>query len=134
MLALAGLEDDYAADAHVLVEALKKDTLPKALEGSKVSALEAAYEQLNASFGSLAMDTLKASTKALKSNDAGDATYTSIESSIEDLTTQRDALASQIRKAFNDAAFNGTTITDARATTRINQANVLLGQAHALPS
>ena len=79
------------------------------------------------------MDTLKASTKALESNDAGDATYTSIENSIADLTTQRDALASTIRQALNDVTFNGGTITDAQATTWISQANALIAQAHALP-
>ena len=133
ILALAGLKDDYVADGHVIVQALTKDALPKGLAGSKIAALEAADEQLNASFGSFAMDTLKASTKALESNDAGDATYTSIENSIADLTTQRDALASTIRQALNDATFNGTKITDAQATTWISQANALIAQAHALP-
>ncbi|HEY4346961.1 MAG TPA: hypothetical protein VGM80_05180, partial [Gaiellaceae bacterium] len=133
ILSLVGLKDDYVDDGHVLVQALDKKALPKGLSGPKIADLEAADEQLNASFGEFAMDTLKSSTKALESNDSGDATYTSIEASIASLTTQRDTLAGQIRQAFNDATFNGGTITDAQATSWISQANALIAQAAALP-
>ena len=90
------------------------------------------YKQLDASFGAFAMDTLKASTKALASNDAGDATYNQIEGQIASLTRQRDALAAQIIGLLNGAEFNGTTFSNAQAQSLISQAQSLLAQAHAL--
>jgi hypothetical protein len=78
------------------------------------------------------MDTLKASTRALASNDAGDATYTSIEGQIQNLTTQRDALTTQIKSALADAAFNGQVLNIQQVSSFIAQAQSLLNQAHAL--
>ena len=83
-----------------------------------------AYEQVNASFGNFSKYTLQASTKALESTD--DTRYNSIEDSITSLTTQRDALAGQIRQALNDAAFNGGSISNAQAQSWTNQANSLI--------
>ena len=51
------------------------------------------YKQLNAPFGQFGMAILQASTKALASNDSGDATYLNIESQIVSLTSQRNTLA-----------------------------------------
>jgi hypothetical protein len=80
------------------------------------------------------MDTLKASTRALASNDAGDATYSSIEGQIQSLTSQRDALAGQIKLALDGAAFNNQVITNQQAQQFIAQSQTLLGQAHQLAS
>jgi hypothetical protein len=84
---------------------------------------------VNASFGQFGLDLLTASTRALKSASADDATYASIESSIENLTTQRDALASQIKSALNAAAFDGETLNEQNAKEWIDQAQSLLDQA-----
>jgi hypothetical protein len=78
------------------------------------------------------MDTLKASTRALASNDAGDATYTSIEGQIQNLTAQRDTLAMQIKSALAGAAFNGQVLNKQQADSFIAQAQSLLNQADAL--
>jgi hypothetical protein len=91
------------------------------------------YKQLNAPFGAFAMATLKSSSKALASNDDGDATYLDIEGKIESLTAQRDALASQIQALLNGAEFNGHSFSDAQAQSLIIHANALLTQANALP-
>jgi hypothetical protein len=130
ILALLGLKDDYTDDGRVLVEALTKQAIPNALTGSNVQKLGDVYEQLNASFGSFAMDTLKASTKAIKSDDA---TYSSVASSISSLTDDRDTLATTIKNALNKAAFDNQPITNAQATTWITAANQLLTQAAGLP-
>jgi len=61
-----------------------------------------------------------------------DATYSSIESSITSLTTQRNTLAATIRGAFNSAANGGNPITQAQAQGWIAQANQLISQAQAL--
>ena len=133
ILALVGLKDDYVHDGRVLTEALSGYAVPAAVKKSRSFVqLAQIYKQLDASFGAFAMDTLKASTRALGSNDTGDATYTSIEGQIENLTSQRNTLAAQIIGLLNGAEFNGQTFSDAQAQQLIAQAQSLLDQAHAL--
>jgi hypothetical protein len=76
------------------------------------------------------MDTLAASTKALKSTE--ESVYNSIENSIASLTSQRDALASQIKVALSKAAFDGQALNEQQAKGWIAQAQSLLDQAKAL--
>src|SRR6266576_145221 len=97
ILSLLGLKDDYGHDGRVLFEALTTKATPQALIAHRetVRRLAAVYEQVNAPFGQFAMDTLTASTRAIRSTD--DSAYNAIETSIENLTNQRDALASQIK-------------------------------------
>ena len=133
ILSLTGLKDDYTDDGHVIVQALDRHALPPALSNSIVPTLENAYEQVNAPFGQFAAATLKASTTALESGTAtDDSQYTSTEGSIQSLTTQRDALATQIKTALNAAAFDGTPISQSQAQSWIDQANALISQAQAL--
>ncbi|OLC57276.1 MAG: hypothetical protein AUH85_03845 [Chloroflexi bacterium 13_1_40CM_4_68_4] len=132
ILSLLGLKDDYVHDGRVLIEALDKKAIPKQLDEHRKTTLElgAVYEQLNAPFGRFAMDTLTASTKALTSTD--DSVYNSIESSIQNLTTERDALASQIKTALDNAAFNEQKLKEKDAKDWIAQAQDLIDQAAAL--
>ncbi|MBO0702211.1 MAG: hypothetical protein J2P38_04710, partial [Candidatus Dormibacteraeota bacterium] len=132
MLALLGLKDDYVDDGRVLVEGLTAQATPRSLLAHRSAALQlgAAYEQVNAPFGSFSMDTLQASTTALKSTDPN--TYDSIEGAITSLTTQRDALAAQMRSALNAAAFSGQPVSEQQAKAWIAQANSLIAQAHTL--
>jgi hypothetical protein len=130
ILSLVGLKDDYVDDGHVLVQALSHKVLPSGLSGSKIADLEAAYEQLNASFGEYSADTLRASTFALKGTDAD---YSNFASQMAPLETDRESLAKTIKDALFDAAFNGGTISDAQATNWINQANADISAAAALP-
>jgi Type I phosphodiesterase / nucleotide pyrophosphatase len=132
--ALVGLNDDYVDDGRVLIEALTTKATPQTLIAHRATAqrLGDAYEQVNAPFGSFALDTLKASTKAVASSD--DSVYTSIENQIQTLTTQRDALAAQIRAGLNDAAFNNKQLNEGQAKDWIDQANSLIAQASSLAS
>jgi hypothetical protein len=133
ILTLLGLRDDYTSDGRLLSEALTGWAIPSAVKkGGNFVPLAQVYKQLNASFGAFAMDTLKASTKALASNDAGDATYSSIEGQIQSLTSQRDALAGQIKGALNGAAFDGHALNEQQASSLIAQAQSLIAQAHVL--
>jgi hypothetical protein len=133
ILALVGLKDDYTHDGRVISEALTGWAKPSAVKKSgSFIPLAQTYKQLNASFGQFAMDTLKASTRALAANDAGDATYTSIESQIQSLTSQRDTLAAQIKSALTGAAFNNEVISDQQAQQLIAESQALLAQAHQL--
>jgi len=111
---------------------VQKSALPNTLfEHSKTTTqLRTIYEQLNAPFGQFAMDTLTASTKGIQSTD--ESVYEFYEGSIEDLTGQRDELASQIKAAFDGAAFYGQQIKEKQAKDWIDQAQSLLDQAAAL--
>jgi hypothetical protein len=132
IMALLGLKDDYVQDGRVLIEALTTKATPQSLIAHRetVRRLGDLYEQLNASFGSFAMDTLKASTAALASTD--ETTYASIENSIASLTSQRDGLASSIRAGLNSAAFDGQALNEQQAKGWIEQAQSLIDQASAL--
>ena len=132
ILTLLGLRDDYQTDGRVLIEALDTSATPQALIAHRetVRRLGAIYEQVNASFGAFSMDTLTASTKALKSTD--ESVYNSIENSIASLTSQRDALAGQIKVALSRAAFDGQALNEQQAKGWIAQAQSLLDQAKAL--
>ena len=110
ILELVGLNDDYVHDGRVISEILEGYARPLALKKStSFVALAQVYKQLNAPFGAFAMATLRASTKALASNDA---TYNSIEGQIQALTTQRNTLAAQMISLLDGAEFNGQTFSD----------------------
>jgi hypothetical protein len=132
MLTLLGLHDDYVHDGRVLIEALTTKATPQSLIAHRetVRRLSTTYEQLNASFGKFAMDTLTASTRAVMSTD--EALYKSIEDSIGDLTNERDALASQIKAALDGAAFDGQPLNEQQAKGWIDEAQSLIDQASAL--
>jgi hypothetical protein len=112
ILSLVGLKDDYTHDGRLLSGALDGFAVPDAVRkaGGNFKKLAAAYKQLNAPFGTFAMNTLTASTHGLASNDAGDATYNSIEGQIQTLTTQRDDLAAHIKAALDAATFDNTPL------------------------
>src|SRR4029077_4856519 len=105
--ALVGLRDVYQADGRVITQALVPAAVPAALAGDQATAemLGDAYKRINAPFGAFSQDVLLTSTKALRGADPGDATYTTKETAIANLTAQRDALAVQIRGALDGAEF-----------------------------
>lgn len=133
MLVLLGLKDDYAHEGRALVEALDGWAVPASVKknGSFVP-LAQALKQIDAPVGPLALASLQASTAGLESNDAGDATYTSIENQLISLASQRDAVAAQILALLEAAEFNGTPITQQQATQLIQQAQALLASANSL--
>ena len=118
MMALLGLQDDYAHDGRVLVEALKPTILPDSLEDhySTFLFLSRLYKQLNAPFGELSQKSLKVSTAALASNAPGDANYLTLEGKILGWWLGRDALADRIRAILDGAAFNNDPIDEKEAT------------------
>jgi hypothetical protein len=136
MLDLLGLKDTYVHDGRVLIDQLHAWAVPQTLRAHRgtLRRLGNVYKQLNAPFGTFAMDTLVASTRAIESNSPGDATYTDLEGRIEALTAQRDALASQIRAALNAAASGDQALNQQQAKAWIRQARSLLDEAAALHS
>jgi hypothetical protein len=134
ILNLVGLKDDYVHDGRVISEVVEDRALPRAVKLSPGFALLArTYKQLNAPFGQFAMSTLRASTKALASNDPGDDTYNSIEGKIQSLTTRRDSLASEIKGVLEGAEFNGQPFSGLKALVLVTRASILLGEASVLP-
>jgi hypothetical protein len=133
ILELAGLKDDYLNDGRVLLEGLNDAAVASSLlvNRDSVIRLGAVYEQINASFGKFALDTLKASTRAIE---AENGTYNGIEQTLTNLISRRDALAGQIRAALNAAAFDGQSVSQQQAQTLIAQAQSVLDQANALAS
>jgi hypothetical protein len=137
MLDLVGLKDTYVHDGRVLIDQLHGWAVPQTLRAHRetLRRLGAVYKQLNAPFGTFAMDTLVASTRAIESGSpADDSTYTGLEGQIEALTAQRDALASQIRAALNAAASGDAALNEQQAKAWIRQAQSLLAEAAALRS
>ena len=136
ILSLVGLQDDYSHDGRLLDGDLTGYAIPSAVKKNLAgfNQLADAYKQLNAPFGTFAMNTLKASTTALASNDAGDSTYNSIEGQIRSLTAQRDALAAQIKAALDAATFTNQPLDGAQVQGWLSQAQSLQSQAAALAS
>jgi acid phosphatase len=135
MLSILGLEDDYSLDGRTITEILDDGALPKSLEQHRgtLEKLGEVYKQINAPFGQLGQDTLEASTRAIESGSpANDSFYNAVESDIQSLTTDRDALAVQIETALNDAEFNDRAIDEKQAKTWIDQGQALLDRAHDL--
>ena len=133
ILDLVGLRDDYGHDGRLLTPALDGWAIPAAVKKSGgFEKVAVTYKQLNAPFGTFGMDILTASTHALASNSAGDNTYMTIEDQIRSLTSQRDALAAQMKAALDAATFAGQPITQQHAQAWAGQAQTLFNQAHAL--
>jgi hypothetical protein len=135
MMTLLGLKDDYQTDGRAVVEPLFDWAVPQTLRAHRETLLRLgeAYKQLTASFGSFAMYTLVASTKALASGSStDDTTYTTTEGKIADLTTQRDALMAQIRTGLNNAQFAGQALNEQQAKGWTASAQSLIDKAKAL--
>ncbi|HUL92386.1 MAG TPA: hypothetical protein VLV56_08540 [Burkholderiales bacterium] len=135
MLALLGLKDSYGHDGRAITEPLHDWALPRSLRQNqeKLERLGAVYKQVNAPFGRFAMDLLSASTESLKSGSASDdSAYAAIRGRIQDLTGQRDALASEMKVALDAAAFGGQPIDHRHAEKLIDRGEDLLERARRL--
>ncbi len=111
MLALLGLKDDYVHDGRVLAEWLESHALPQGIRNRTEDFIELAevYKQLNAPLGLLGRKSLVWANRSVTSDDA---TYAQYLSKIGSITTERDALADQIKTALNGAAFNNQPVTE----------------------
>ncbi len=129
MMTLLGMKDDYTHQGRVLSEEFKGWAIPPAMrEDGSYIPLAHTFKQIEAPVGQLGMASLFVSTKALKSHDAGDATYNQLENQLISITGQRDALAAQMITLLEGAAFNGQVINEQQAQQLISQAQTLLNQ------
>lgn len=133
MMVLLGLNDDYSHDGRALVEELKGWAIPPAAkQGSSFLKVARTYKQINAPLGQLSLDSLKISTKAIKSNSTGDETYSNLENQIISFTDQRNALKDRMLELLEGAEFDGKPIDPHDAKTLVDQAQDLLDQAESL--
>ena len=135
MLSLAGLSDDYTPDGRVITQVVKNGSLPNAVrhDAAALTQLGIVYKEINAPFGPLSFDVLGASTRALSSGSSlSDSTYNAITNRIASLTSDRDALAAQMRSVLNNAAFGGPVPTTSQIYNLANQGNTLLMRANQL--
>ena len=129
-LALVGLRDDYAVDGRVLTEDLSPASVSPWLRGENVRQLGELYKQLLAGPGRFGLDTLAASTAALGSSD--ETRYAWVESRLQQLGAQRDAVTAQMRDVLLGAAFHGQRVDPRTAERLIDQGSRLLAAAHTL--
>ena len=92
MLSLLGLSDSYVMDGRVITQVLDNGgghgnsrRLSDNDHGDTTTELGNVYKQLNAPYGAFGLDTLVASTTAIKSTD--ELVYDSIETKIANLTS-----------------------------------------------
>ena len=122
------------AAAQPVVEIINPSALPHGMREHRGELLRLGqvYTQLEAPVGAFGLDTLTASTRALASHSAGDATYTRIENALQHLGEHRDDVAAQMRALLLGAAFDGRTLTEHKAAELIREGYELLGQAATL--
>ena len=125
MIALAGLKDDYAHDGRVLIEFLDDHVLPKSLRRSEENFVELAqaYKQLNAPLGSVGLDSLRFASRSILGSDAG---YTAFLATMADVTSQRDALAAEIKTVLDAAAFDNQPINEHQEDQLVHRARALI--------
>jgi hypothetical protein len=124
IMTLVGLNDDYVHDGRVLVENLDQHVLPSSLRNSlfAYTALAQAYKQINATKGPVGVSSLFAANRAIASDDA---TYAKFVTTIGGITTERNALASQMITILNGASFGNKPV-------RLDDAENLVEQARRL--
>lgn len=135
LLVLTGLKSDYVHDGRVLVEKLERRALPPSLvprdgdEDSDFVELAGAYKQLNAPLGKVGLNSLALATRSIE---AGDTTYAWYLGQIGLFTTERDALAGEIKVALDAAAFHGKPLRDVRADVLTVRAKALIDRVEDL--
>jgi hypothetical protein len=134
IMALVGLTDDYVHDGRVLVENLEQQALADALKdsGPNYVNLAQAFKQINATKGSVGVNSLVAANRAITSDDK---TYAKFLAAIGKITDERNELASDMIALLNGAAFGNKPIGNAdvdgliaRARTLVNKAEDLAGR------
>jgi hypothetical protein len=128
ILALTGLEDDYAHQGIPIAGVINGD------EGdgnsSSLQRLAALYKQINAPVGQLSLDSVKFATKGTLSTSTGDLTYINADVKIAGWTARRDALAAKIIVLLDPTAPDSDS-EDANPRTLAAQAASLLAEVHA---
>jgi hypothetical protein len=126
VLALLGLHDDYVHEGRVLTEVLDSSMTSR---DRAVRQMARTYTQLESPVGQFGLETLRASTGALASNDPGDPTYNQCNSTLSLLGNQRDAVAGQMQALLNGAEFGQQGIDPNQAQALTAEGEQILSQA-----
>jgi hypothetical protein len=134
ILTLTGLRDDYPLDGAVIAGILDTKALPQTLRAHRetLERLAAIYKQINAPLGRLGKDVIAISDAAVRSSD--ESRYEALESAIQDLAAERDAIAGEMRSLLEQATFGGGAIDEQEAKALIKRAEALLAQADSTAS
>ena len=126
LVSLAGLTDDYAHDGRVVFEILDSGALPQPLRerDETLSTLAAAYKAINAPLGELGRKSLRIATRDLTSDAT---TLEALDGRINDLTAQRNVIASSMIAMLEAAEFQNKPVDRDAAWQLIEQARELLG-------
>jgi hypothetical protein len=127
VMALLGLTDDYVHDGRVLAENLDEQALPRGIRPHREQFLKLAtvYKQLTAPLGSVGMNSLDFANRSII---ADDTTYAQYLTTLGAITTNRDALAGQIRAVLDAAAFAGQDVDEHTADDLVSRANQIIDQ------
>ena len=127
MLALVGLKDAYVHDGRVLAEDLDEQALPQGIRPHREQFLKlaTAYKQLNAPLGSVGLNSLDFANRSIV---ADDTTYGQYLTTLGAITTDRDALASQIKTVLDNAAFAGQDVDEHTVNDLVSRANRIIDQ------
>lgn len=101
IMSLLGLKTDYQPDGRTITEAIRQgdnEGESRGGDGESFDTLGAVYKQLDAPYGAFAHSLIVASTNGIK---ADDASYLATDKAIQALTTQRDALVTQMRNVLD---------------------------------
>jgi hypothetical protein len=129
MVSLAGLTDDYSHDGRVVFEVLDRKALPHSLRENEdtLSVLAAAYKAINAPLGELGRKSLRMATHDLTSDAT---TIDALDGRINDLATQRNAIAGEMIAVLEAAEFQNQPVDQDVAWELIERARDLLGSLH----
>jgi arylsulfatase A-like enzyme len=127
MLALVGLKDSYVHDGRVLAEKLEEHALPHGIRHGVENFIELAkaYKQLNAPLGSVGRNSLVFANRSIV---ADDTTYARYLATLGTVTTNRDALASQIKAVLDNAAFADQRVDEHTEDDLVRRANRIIDQ------
>jgi hypothetical protein len=131
LFTLLGLTDSYAGDGRAILEVLRPNAIPSSLQAHHETLLRlgAAYNQLNAPFGSLGLNSLTVSTKGVTSGTAStDAQYESTQAQLGSWLSQRDTLAGQISQLLAAAETGSHAVNEQQAKQLTDQAWELVAQ------
>ena len=134
MLVDLGLPTSYENDGRAITEILNGNAVPNEvnLHRGVLQQLGAAYKQLDAPFGRLAIASLKVSTAGMVTGTAlDDSAYTALDAQLATWLSERDALANEISAVINGAQFNGTAINVHHAMDLAAQAKALIAAVEA---
>jgi hypothetical protein len=134
MLVDLGLPTSYDNDGRAITEILNGNAVPAEvnLHRGVLQQLGAAYKQLDAPFGRLALASLKVSTAGIQTGTAADdSAYTAMDAQLATWLSQRDTLADEVSAVINGAQFNGTAMNVHHALDLVAQANALIAEVEA---